>query len=85
LQAVPEQASATGLERPPGGTADPDFPGSAAVGLDSLVPQELVNLTADRAFIFNLVRAAARRSAFASVVTERGEAATGQRQVRPPP
>jgi len=31
LQAVPKQASATGLERPEHETADPDFPGLAAM------------------------------------------------------
>jgi hypothetical protein len=30
LQAVPKQASTIGRDRPSGGTADPDFPGSAA-------------------------------------------------------
>ena len=34
LQAVPEQASSTGFERPRRVTADPSFPGSAAIGFD---------------------------------------------------
>jgi hypothetical protein len=38
LQAVPEYASGTGCERPRRGTADPDFPGSAAICCRCLPP-----------------------------------------------
>ena len=40
LQAVPEQASTSGCERPRCGTADPDFPGSAAISCDSSRPSK---------------------------------------------
>jgi hypothetical protein len=38
LQDVPEQGSRIGLDRPSGGTADPDFPGSAAMCRHCLPP-----------------------------------------------
>ena len=40
LQAVPEQASTSGCERPRCGTADPVLPGSAAVGRDYSRPSK---------------------------------------------
>jgi hypothetical protein len=38
LQAVPNQASTIGLDRPSGGTADPVFPGSAVMCCHCLLP-----------------------------------------------
>ena len=38
LQAVPKQGATTGAERPPGGSADPDLPRSAASGCHCVRP-----------------------------------------------